>query len=112
MPDNAAGFRQPDNYWLYITACQPLASLAPLFCRKSPRVVLEHFVGSNKALNAPEWTSWSRPMLEFQQPKATFAALFVRMATWDANMATVRYPSFAIFFRLTMFQARTPLPND
>lgn len=51
----------------------------------SPLAVLEVFEGSKYALNAPEWTQWNRSTLQFQQPRASFAALFARMAQWDVN---------------------------
>jgi hypothetical protein len=60
-----------------------------LFLSQSPRAILEYFVGSHDAINAPEWTCWARPTLEFQQPKATFVALFIRMAEWDSNKRQV-----------------------
>ena len=47
--------------------------------------MLEIFIGSKHALNAPEWTQWSCPTPQFQQPRASFAALFGRMALWDVN---------------------------
>jgi len=46
---------------------------------------LERFTGSNKALNAPDWTSWETKACKFQQPKLNFASLFVRMAGWEEN---------------------------
>lgn len=47
--------------------------------------MLEIFEGSKHAIDAPEWTQWTRPTLQFQQPRASFAALFGRMALWDVN---------------------------
>lgn len=47
--------------------------------------MLEVFEGSKYALDAPEWTQWTRRTLRFQQPRASFAALFARMALWDVN---------------------------
>jgi hypothetical protein len=41
--------------------------------------------GSNKALNAPNWTSLERQIFEFQQPSINFASLFVWMADWEEN---------------------------
>jgi hypothetical protein len=58
--------------------------------RKSPQAILERFVGSSEALDAPEWTRWIQPTLEFQQPKATFVTLFIQMAQWDENKNEVQ----------------------
>ena len=58
-------------------------------CSISPLAVLEVFEGSKHALNAPEWTQWNCPTLQFQQPRASFAALFARMAQWDVNQDNV-----------------------
>ena len=55
----------------------------------SPLAMLEVFEGSKHALNAPEWTQWNRPTLQFQQPHASFAALFAWMAQWDVNQSNV-----------------------
>jgi hypothetical protein len=46
---------------------------------------MERFMGSNAALNAPNWTSWKCKTWEFQQPMLNFASLFVRMADWEEN---------------------------
>lgn len=82
-------FDQPDIHLLYITAQVPSSSPALLFLRSSPRALLERFVGSNNAIHAPEWTRWETSSLEFQQPKRTFAALFVRFAELDENQSIV-----------------------
>ena len=82
-----------NSYTLYVTARVSPASEATLFLRKSPRAVLERFVGPNTALDAPEWTQWTHSTLEFQQPKATFVSLFTKMATWDENVEMVRHSS-------------------
>ena len=62
----------------------------------SPRAVLEIFVGSKHALDAPEWTQWTRPSLQFQQPRALFAALFAWMALWDVNRDDVIFSTFDV----------------
>lgn len=82
---NCAGLIQPPTYSLYISARVPSSTPTLLFLRKSPRALLERFTGFNNALDAPEWTRWDKPTLEFQQPKATFAAIFIRMAGWNEN---------------------------
>ena len=73
------------TYTLYIKAIASPQSRNNLILRTSPRAILERFTGSNKALNAPDWTSWERKACEFQQPKLNFASLFVRMAEWEEN---------------------------
>lgn len=73
----------PIQYTLYIKVVSPRTPDAPRSI--SPLAVLEIFEGSKNALNAPEWTQWNRPTLQFQQPRASFAALFARMASWDVN---------------------------
>jgi hypothetical protein len=75
---------------LYVTAHASPDSLAILFLRQSPRAVLERFAGSRHSLNAPEWTRMALPTVKFQQPKATFVAFFLRMATWSENQSEVR----------------------
>lgn len=88
-------------YTLYITATtSPHCSRTIHLLRKSPRAFLDRFTGSNKALDAPEWTSWTEKHLEFQQPKRNFAALFARMATWDLNMNMVCLISYLFTQRL------------
>lgn len=57
--------------------------------RTSPRALLDRFVGSKQAIDAPEWTQWDDPTLKFQQPLATFAALFMKVATWNVNAQNV-----------------------
>jgi hypothetical protein len=81
-------FVQQSQYTLYITASVSFRSQR-LFLRTSPQAILEQFSGSSEAIDAPEWTRWGRPTLEFQQPKATFAALFLRMADWTENQSQV-----------------------
>jgi hypothetical protein len=75
---------------LYITACASPGSHMGPFRRQSPQAILERFVGSHNAIDAPEWTRWTQSTLEFQQPKATFIELFIRMAEWDNNKRQVR----------------------
>lgn len=78
------------EYTLYITARASPASRMGQFLSQSPQATLERFVGSRDAINAPEWIRWAQPTLEFQQPKATFVALFIRMAEWDNNKRQVQ----------------------
>jgi hypothetical protein len=52
--------------------------------------VLEEFHGAKGAIDAPDWTAWESPRLEFQQPRASFAVLFLQMATWEVNQSRVR----------------------
>jgi hypothetical protein len=82
-------FADPPMYTLYITASLSPETRAILFLRKSPRATLGRFVGFKEDGCAPDWTRWTRPTLEFQQPKTTFAELFVRMATWEVNALQV-----------------------
>jgi hypothetical protein len=51
---------------------------------------LERFVGPNKVIHAPEWTRWKETSRQFQQPKTSFATLFVRIAGWKENRHIVR----------------------
>ena len=67
-------FNQATKFTLYITAVSP--RMDHTTCLVSPWAVLEIFVGSKYALNALEWTQWTCPTLQFQQPHALFAALF------------------------------------
>ena len=61
-----------------------------LFFQSSPRAILDRFVGPNDAIHAPEWAQWEEISLEFQQPKRTFAALFMHFAASDDNQRIVR----------------------
>ena len=85
VPQTDSLFADPPMYTLYITASLSPETCALLFLRKSPRAILDQFVGFKEDGYAPEWTRWTQPTLEFQQPEATFADLFVQMATWDVN---------------------------
>jgi hypothetical protein len=89
-PDNGTIFEDPDTHTLYITARIPHGAKSHLLLRQSPRAVLERFVGSSSDRIAPDWTRWPHPAVEFQQPKANFANLFVHMAMWEENMVQVR----------------------
>ncbi|KIM73712.1 hypothetical protein PILCRDRAFT_828847 [Piloderma croceum F 1598] len=91
-PDNGTIFEDPDTHTLYITARIPHGAKSHLLLRQSPRAVLERFVGSSSDRMAPDWTRWPRPAVEFQQPKANFANLFVHMAMWEENMVQPGLP--------------------
>jgi hypothetical protein len=80
------GDNQHDKFTLFLTAYDP--SFTNLFRRKSPRIILEQFFGFRDSIAAPEWTS-RQERLEFQQPKATFADLVSKMASWDVNQRVV-----------------------
>lgn len=100
--DRSLAVQSPNNYHgagpdhathcLYITAHASPGSCTLIFMLNSPRALLDRFVGSSHAVDAPEWTQWTTPIRVFQQPKMTFAALFVRMATWDLNRDQVIFP--------------------
>jgi len=79
---NNPGDDQHDKFTLFLTAYDP--TFTTRFRRRSPRIVLEQFFGFQDSIAAPEWAS-RRERLEFQQPRATFAELFWKMASWDAN---------------------------
>jgi hypothetical protein len=88
-PDDGTIFEDPPTYTLYITAHLPRGAKYYMLLWQSPRAVLEKFVGFSNDPDAPEWTRWVHSILEFQQPKASFADLFVRMAAWDENKVQV-----------------------
>lgn len=71
-------------------------------------------MGSPHALNAPEWTHWTHPTLRFQQPRASFAALFGRMAMWDVNRDDVGFPERSKFLSLELMSSSASplLSND
>ncbi|KAF7970327.1 hypothetical protein HWV62_24348 [Athelia sp. TMB] len=85
MPPNRDHFHQPDIWTLYITATAPPRHHSGLEPSVSPCAILERFVGSNKAINAPEWTQWAQKTEQFQQPRASFGVLFTRLALCDEN---------------------------
>jgi hypothetical protein len=87
---NSAGFKQPDTHSLFVTARAAPGAENSMLLYISPRALLERFVGSSQALDAPAWTAWTQPSLEFEQLRATFTELFVRMADWEINKIQVR----------------------
>lgn len=84
-PANAANFAQPDVWTLYVTATAPSRTGSGQAAIVSPRAILERYVGSKEAIDAPEWTQWTCAIEEFQQPRASFGVLFTRMAFWKVN---------------------------
>ena len=78
------------TYTLYIKAISSPHTKTALVLRTSPQAIMERFTGLNTALNAPNWTSWTRKTWTFQHPKLDFASLFVWMADWDENKNEVR----------------------
>lgn len=81
---------QPDIYTLYLTAIAPARTGFDEPNSTSPRVILERFVGSKHAIDAPDWTQWAaRTTQTFQQPRATFLVLFTRIAMWPVNKLDV-----------------------
>ena len=102
---------QVTKFTLYITAVSPRTDHTTRSV--SPRAVLEIFTGSKHALNALEWTQWTCPTLQFQQPRASFAALFARMALWDVNRDDVFFPPFIFLdLNLTLTSAFPLISND
>ena len=86
VPQTDLLFADPPMYTLYIIASLSPKTCALLFLCKSACTILDQFVSFKEDRYAPEWTCWTQPTLEFQQPKATFADLFVQMVTWDVNV--------------------------
>jgi hypothetical protein len=74
---------------LYIKAISSPHSKTAHLLRTSPWAIMERFTGLNRALNAPNWTSWTCKTWKFQQPKLNFASLFVQMADWEENKDVV-----------------------
>ena len=102
---------QVTKFTLYITAVSPRTDHTTRSV--SPRAVLEIFTGSKHALNALEWTQWTCPTLQFQQPCASFAALFARMVLWDVNRDDVFFPPFIFLdLDLTLTSAFPLISND
>ncbi|KII85388.1 hypothetical protein PLICRDRAFT_31629 [Plicaturopsis crispa FD-325 SS-3] len=88
-PDNGTIFKDEETYTLYITAYLPDGTGCPWYLQESPRAVLERFTGIDTDKTAPDWVNWQSPTLEFYQPTALFADLFVRVAMWEHNMSQV-----------------------
>jgi hypothetical protein len=53
--------------------------------RSSPHIILDVYIGSHNNLSAPDWMHWGSPLLEFHQPRSSFAELFVQMSMWQYN---------------------------
>ncbi|KAF7978362.1 hypothetical protein HWV62_1019 [Athelia sp. TMB] len=106
VPNNQENFAQPDVFTLYITASAPPRTQSGQRARTSPRAILERFSGSPAALDAPDWVQWENPILQFQQPRASFAALFTQMAFWEVNRSQ---PELAL--AMVQWAERVTIPN-
>lgn len=84
-PTNRDNFEQPEIWTLYLTATAPARTGSEQVATTSPRAILERYIGSNTAVDAPEWTLWTRSVEKLQQPRAAFGVLFTRMALWKDN---------------------------
>ena len=73
----------PTLFMLYIKVVSSRTTHSA--CLISPLTILDISRGSNDAVSTPKWTQWTHPDLQFQQPCASFAALFAQMAQWDVN---------------------------
>ncbi|KIM77415.1 hypothetical protein PILCRDRAFT_12053 [Piloderma croceum F 1598] len=103
-PATAAAQERHCKYTLYVTARASPNSLAIPFLRQSPRA-----------------TRMAIPTVKFQQPKATFVAFFLRMATWSENQSEPGLPYRMVQwarsmmasteFSLTRYRPVTPPPS-
>lgn len=99
---NLDQFAQPDLYTLYLTAVAPPRTRSSQRSSTSPRATLDRFLGSKSAIDAPEWAQWTASTTTFQQPRASFATLFTRMAMWPVNASEVCTSLFVyVLFWLT-----------
>ncbi|KAF7976662.1 hypothetical protein HWV62_6001 [Athelia sp. TMB] len=94
-PVDAANIGQPDTWTLYLTATAPARTGSAQTATTSPCAILEQYIGSKDAIDAPEWMQWDRSTEEFQQPRAAFAVLFTRMAFTKVNRDQV-HPLLAL----------------
>jgi hypothetical protein len=76
------------EWTLYLTAYDD-SVLPDGLISPSPRIILERFVGSGDDRGAPQWTWRIEPRVEFRQPRATIAELFIDMAKWEQNVQKV-----------------------
>ena len=68
VPQTDSLFADPPMNTLYITASLSPETCALFFLRKSPRAILDQFVGFKKDGYAPEWTHWTQ-FIWFVQPQ-------------------------------------------
>ncbi|KZP08493.1 hypothetical protein FIBSPDRAFT_964742 [Athelia psychrophila] len=78
--DTGHMFEDPQTSTLYLSARLPKGSKVYGLIVHSPRIIVDKFVGYPSDHAAPEWTRRTHPTLEFQQPRAAFADIFLRLA--------------------------------
>jgi hypothetical protein len=61
----------------------------PAHHRKSPRAVLEQYVGFPGEIDAPDWVQWNKSTLDFYQPRVVLAETFVQLSTLKENLRLV-----------------------
>jgi hypothetical protein len=83
-----SNFLDPPTHTLYISARTPNGAQ---FLRQSPLAILDHYIGDVKAQNAPEWVRCQRSSVVFRYRAASFAKLFIQLATWKVNLDQASY---------------------
>jgi hypothetical protein len=53
--------------------------------RKSPRALLEQYIGFPDELDAPDWVTREKSTLDFYQPRVVIAETFARLSTLRGN---------------------------
>ncbi|KZP29537.1 hypothetical protein FIBSPDRAFT_946805 [Athelia psychrophila] len=84
-PDLGHMFEDPPTSTLYLSACLPRGTKTYGLIIYSPRVIVDEYVGYPSDLVAPEWTRRTPNTLQFQQPRAAFADIFLRLAVNKYN---------------------------
>ena len=86
-------FINPPKYTLMLM-CSIASTRVPSNLRRSPVVYLDHYIGFDDELNAPDWVNWEKSTLEYYQPRAIIAETFVHLSTLSPNQRKVclRFP--------------------
>ena len=81
-------FINPLTYTLYLT-CMIASLKVPIYHRRSPRAILDRYIGFPGELTAPDWVDWDKTTLDFYQPRVAMAETFARLSTIWVNRRQV-----------------------
>ncbi|KZP21907.1 hypothetical protein FIBSPDRAFT_953243 [Athelia psychrophila] len=79
-------FEDPPTLTLWVTAHTSQVAKADGLVYQSPRTVVDQYIGYPDERRAPEWTRRANKIFEFQQPRATFVHIFLRLALNQWNL--------------------------
>lgn len=84
-------FEDPPTHTLYLSARAPSTPNGVPFLHQSPLATLDRYVGYPNERHAPHWVRWTRSSAVFRYRAASFAKLFLKLATWKVNSDQVRH---------------------